>query len=72
MQKVKEAPPLTDIFTKPSGEIEFRTQAEALEYMKSMNQSGVFDETAGDDFEEYTKVFNYLNETPNLNRSSFT
>ena len=35
---------------------------EALEYMKSMNQSGVFDETAGDDFEEYTKVFNYLNE----------
>jgi hypothetical protein len=36
---------------------------EALEYMKSMNQSGVFDETAGPgDFEEYTKVFNYLNE----------
>ena len=36
---------------------------EALEYMKSMNQSGVFDETAGpEDFEEYTKVFNYLNE----------
>mgnify|MGYP003114931785 FL=1 len=35
MQKVKEAPPLTDIFTKPSGEIEFRTQAEALEYMKN-------------------------------------
>ncbi len=35
---------------------------EALEYMKSMNQSGVFDETAGDDFDEYTKVFNYLNE----------
>ena len=36
---------------------------EALEYMKSMNQSGVFDETAGPgDYEEYTKVFNYLNE----------
>jgi len=36
---------------------------EALEYMKSMNQSGVFDETAGPgEFEEYTKVFNYLNE----------
>jgi len=36
---------------------------EALEYMKSMNQSGVFDETAApEDYEEYTKVFNYLNE----------
>jgi hypothetical protein len=36
---------------------------EALEYMKSMNQSGVFDETASpEDYEEYTKVFNYLNE----------
>ena len=35
---------------------------EALEYMKSMNQSGVFDETDPQGFEEYTKVFNYLNE----------
>ncbi len=36
---------------------------EALEYMKSMNDSGVFDETAGPgDYEEYMKVFTYLNE----------
>jgi len=36
---------------------------EALEYMKSMNESGVFDETAGDDYTQYAETFKMLNET---------
>ena len=35
MQKVQEAPSLGEKLFSPSGEIEFRTQAEALEYMKN-------------------------------------
>jgi len=37
---------------------------EALEYMKSMNDSGVFDETAGPgDYEAFTKQIDILNQT---------
>ena len=37
---------------------------EALEYMKSMNQSGVFDETAMEgEYEDFTKTIDELNET---------
>jgi hypothetical protein len=36
---------------------------EALQYMKEMNESGVFDETAGDDYTEYAETFKMLNET---------
>jgi hypothetical protein len=36
---------------------------EALQYMKEMNESGVFDETAGDDYTQYAETFKMLNET---------
>ena len=36
---------------------------EALQYMKSMNQSGAFDETDPDGFDQYSEVFKELNET---------
>ena len=36
---------------------------EALQYMKSMNQSGAFDETNPDGFDQYSEVFKELNET---------
>jgi hypothetical protein len=36
---------------------------EALQYMKEMNESGVFDETAGDDYTRYAETFKMLNET---------
>ena len=36
---------------------------EALEYMKSMNQSGVFDETGALDYEDFSKTIDELNET---------
>ena len=36
---------------------------EALEYMKSMNQSGVFDETGALDYEDFSKTIDKLNET---------
>jgi|8_EtaG_2_1085327.scaffolds.fasta_scaffold25643_1 hypothetical protein len=36
---------------------------EALEYMKSMNDSGVFDETGALDYEDFTKQIDILNQT---------
>jgi hypothetical protein len=36
---------------------------EALQYMKQMNETGVFDETDPDGFEEYSETFKELNET---------
>tara|TARA_R110000824_G_scaffold190677_2_gene372220 strand:+ start:773 stop:2122 length:1350 start_codon:yes stop_codon:yes gene_type:complete len=36
---------------------------EALEFMKSMNDSGAFDETGGDDYIEFSETFKILNET---------
>ena len=36
---------------------------EALEYMKSMNDSGVFDETGALDYEDFTKQIDTLNQT---------
>ena len=43
---------------------------EALQYMKQMNESGVFDETDPDGFQQYSEVFDKLNKegTP-LNQS---
>ena len=35
---------------------------EALQYMKEMNQSGVFDETDPDGFQQYSEVFEELND----------
>jgi len=35
---------------------------EALQYMKQMNQSGVFDETDPDGFQQYSEVFEELND----------
>ncbi len=35
---------------------------EALQYMKQMNQSGVFDETDPDGFQQYSEVFDELND----------
>ena len=35
---------------------------EALQYMKEMNESGVTDETAGDNYTQYAEVFNKLND----------
>ena len=39
---------------------------EALEYMKSMNDSGVFDETGALDYEDFTKQIDILNQREHL------